>query len=238
MLGVTTAAAMVVGNMIGSGIFVKPGVIAQELGRLSADRAGLGVGRAAVRAGRLVFRRAGGDAAARVGGLYVYLREAYGQAPPFCLAGTRFCSTGRRRPAPFHHLRPFAVSHRRADGWKFGRGALPYWHCCSGRVNIRGVAWVARCRLPRVGVKVGFLVVWWFCCLCSSYRWAARSGRLEHWTEVRAQLTPVRLLVTRFGVVLSAVMWAYNGWHAVGRWPKKIRRPERNIPSALSVELD
>ena len=84
VLGVTTAAAMVVGNTIGSGIFVKPGIIASHLGDFSWIMAAWCVGGVLCILGGLCLAELAGMLP-RAGGLYVYLREAYGPMAGFLL---------------------------------------------------------------------------------------------------------------------------------------------------------
>src|SRR5262245_47737335 len=82
VLGLATATAMVVGNTIGSGIFVKPGIIAQQLGDFPLIMAAWALGGALCILGGLCLA----ELAAMLpsaGGNYVYLREAYGPLAGF-----------------------------------------------------------------------------------------------------------------------------------------------------------
>ena len=87
VLGPRIATAVVVGNVIGSGIFLKPGNIAGEAGQFGVIMSVWLFGGLLCILGGLCFA----ELAAmypRAGGLYVYLREAYGRPVAFLFGWT------------------------------------------------------------------------------------------------------------------------------------------------------
>ena len=89
VLGPVEAFCVVVGSVIGSGIFIVPAEVAHDVPCHRADRPGLDRRRPLQRRRALDAGRAGGDAPAG-GGPYVYLREAYGPLPAFLFGWTEF----------------------------------------------------------------------------------------------------------------------------------------------------
>ena len=88
-LSLRMAVAVVVGNVIGSGIFLKPGGIAADGGSFGLIIGIWVLGGALCVLGALCFA----ELAAmfpRAGGLYVYLREAYGRPVAFLFGWTEF----------------------------------------------------------------------------------------------------------------------------------------------------
>ena len=86
-LGLRIAIAVVVGNVIGSGIFLKPGNIAAESGRFDVIIAVWIFGGSLCLLGGLCFAELA-TMLPQAGGLYVYLREAYGKLPAFLFGWT------------------------------------------------------------------------------------------------------------------------------------------------------
>ena len=88
-LGPVMAIAIVVGNVIGSGIFAKPGRIAFEAGRFDLIMGVWVVGGVLCLLGALCFAELA-TMLPHAGGLYVYLREAYGKLTAFLFGWQEF----------------------------------------------------------------------------------------------------------------------------------------------------
>src|SRR5580693_7282080 len=88
-LGPGMAMAVVVGNVIGSGIYVKPGGIARDAGDFRVILAAWIVGGLICVLGALSLAELG-TMLPTAGGLYVYLREAYGRPIAFLFGWTDF----------------------------------------------------------------------------------------------------------------------------------------------------
>ena len=87
VLGPRIATAVVVGNVIGSGIFLKPGNIAAEAGQFGVIISVWVIGGLLCILGGLCFAELG-TMYPHAGGLYVYLREAYGRPVAFLFGWT------------------------------------------------------------------------------------------------------------------------------------------------------
>ena len=89
VLGPGAALAAVVGNVIGSGIFLKPGIIAAQAGDFSLILAAWVIGGLVCLLGALCFAELA-VTLPQAGGVYVYLREAYGRPVAFLFGWNEF----------------------------------------------------------------------------------------------------------------------------------------------------
>ncbi len=231
-LGVPTGIALVVGAAIGSGIFVKPGVIAHNLGDVRLILLAWSLGGVLALFGGLCFA----ELAAMLphsGGLYAYLREAYGPSVGFLFGWNDVLFN---RPAATGALSVvFVGSLARAIGWQPGDLAQTLTAAAViallAGINIFGAHWGGWMQITTTLVKAGFLGL-----LILLPVLLIPLGRstfsLANWSSVVPVETEESLL-SRFGMVMLAVMWAYNGWHGVTPAAEEIRRPERAIPISL-----
>ena len=141
-LGPGMAIAIVVGNVIGSGIFAKPGRIAAEAGRFDLIIAVWIVGGLLCLLGALCFAELA-TMLPHAGGLYVYLREAYGKLTAFLFGWQEFLFN---RPASTAALSMiFVGSLGIALGFNFGifvtlALAIALQIAAIG-INVAGVLW-------------------------------------------------------------------------------------------------
>lgn len=230
-LGPGMALAIVVGNVIGSGIFLKPGAIAAETGQFSLIITAWIIGGGLCVLGALCFAELA-VMLPRAGGLYVYLREAYGRPVAFLFGWSEFLFG---RPASIGALAvAFTGALGAAGGWKFTAGtgvllalaviAMLAW------VNVMGVIWGGRVQAATTLIKAGFLgllALLPFALLAAGFP-GFDPGNLETTIAPKQPTTQ-----TQFAAAMLAVMWAYNGWHAITPVAEEVRDPTRNIPRAL-----
>ena len=81
-LGLFSGTMLVVGGIIGSGIFLSPSVVAQRVGTAPLTLAAWGIGAVVAIIGGFVYAELGARRP-QAGGTYVYLREAFGTLPAF-----------------------------------------------------------------------------------------------------------------------------------------------------------
>ncbi len=238
VLGPLTATAIVVGTIIGSGVFKKPATIAQ-----SVDESGL-VAIVWVVAGLLVLCGALAYAEIAVlfpktGGNYVFLREGYGRLFGFLWCWVDFWIIRSGSLAALATI--FTESlHDILESYA-GREVLGFWAQRGvtvgvllglGLVNIRGVRWGGGLQVVVTLVKVVSLVgiaVFPFYLL----------GRAADSTVTTANLDPVWPLAWSAGILpglgsaFLGVLWAYHGWQNVAPIAGEVRDPQRNLPIAL-----
>ena len=232
LLGPWMALAIVVGNVIGSGIFLKPGTIAAEAGDFRMVLLAWITGGIVCLLGALCFAELAAMQP-HAGGLYVYLKEAYGNPVAFLFVWNEFLFN---RPASIGAL---AVAFVGALGVATGRTlnsletvllsilliTLLTW------INIRGVLWGGWVQGATTLIKASFLGL----LSILPFTLMLFSSKSVSWTNYSSTLDPsIDLeLGTQFGLVLLSVMWAYNGWHGITPVAEEVQEPERNIPRAL-----
>jgi len=230
-LGPGMALAMVVGNVIGSGIFLKPGAIALDAGQFSLIMTAWVLGGVLCFLGALCFAELA-VMLPRAGGIYVYLREAYGRPVAFLFGWSEFLFG---RPAAIGALAvAFIDALGRTTGWEFETLtsvllaiaviAAMTW------VNVIGVIWGGRVQAATTLVKAGFLAVLALLPILLLQYSPTAFDPANFSTTVEPKETT---LATRFAAAMLAVMWAYNGWHAITPVAEEVRQPRRNIPLAL-----
>ncbi len=237
-----SATALVVSNMIGTGIFATTGFLAQDLGRPSLVLAVWLVGGVVAIAGCLSYAELGINFP-RSGGEYVYLREAWGPLWGF-LSGWISFFAGFSAPIAAGALAiseyvstffpPLAVSRHR----EFLGVSFPWLDLSPGRlvalgviaffsfVNVLGVRGAARLQNLLTALKLGVLAVFLALAFTVGHGdW----GNLE----LAAQRTSLHGLGLQFAVSLTFVMFAYSGWNAAAYVAEEMRTPERTLPRAL-----
>jgi APA family basic amino acid/polyamine antiporter len=228
-LGPWMAIAVVVGNVIGSGIFLKPGNIAAESGNFGLIMGVWAFGGLLCILGALCFAELA-TMLPHAGGLYVYVRKAYGDLPAFLYAWTELFVA---RPASLGAL-AMAFVGSLTLGWT---ASLPTQMALAvglvvsmAWVNILGVLWGGRLQLLTTIVKAGFLAL----VALSPLLLTPWSGWQVDVTNYQSTDIPSQAgLAAQIGAILLAVMWAYNGWEGVTTLAEEVREPQRNIPLAL-----
>ena len=153
-LGLSMGLVIVVGNVIGSGIFLKPGAIAAEAGQFGLIMSVWLFGGVLCILGALCFAELA-TMLPRAGGLYVYLRGAYGQPVAFLFGWMELLLS---RPAALGALSAaFIGSLTLALDWRISRltelvlvliliGGMAW-------VNIVGVIWGGRVQMVTTLIK-------------------------------------------------------------------------------------
>ena len=243
-LGFFSATALVVSNMIGTGIFTSTGFMAGDLGDARLILALWGVGALFALAGALTYSELGINFPSS-GGEYVYLTRAYGPTWGFMTGWVSFFA-GFSAPiaaaalAFSDYLGYFFPSLQVARAsYTIGTGALSLTlgggqlMACAlivafTTLNCFGVARVAKVQNVLTATKV--LVIVGFVTL----GFLAGTGRWEHFYEPAVR-TATTTLPAQFVVSLVWVMVGYSGWNAATYVAEELRRPERTLPAALAV---
>ncbi|MBC8074279.1 MAG: amino acid permease [Deltaproteobacteria bacterium] len=231
-IGPWSAAAVVVGSTIGSGIFRTPADIAGKVESLGAFVAVWLIGAVIALCGALSYAELSAMMP-RTGGIYVYLREAFGRLTAFLFGWAELLVL---RPAAYG-----AIAVTCADyAWRlFGAdGGVVVLLGLSGAqltaavlivvvgvANIRAVSLGAAIQNVSTLLKMSALLA-----LCGlGARWAFAG----HATLVSAGAPQDGSPVAAFGLAMVAVMWAYDGWSDVGFVSGEVRDPQRNLPRAF-----
>jgi len=237
----TRALAIVVANMIGTGIFTTTGFLAGDLGRPSLVLGIWAAGALVALAGCLCYAELGINFP-RSGGEYVYLREAWGPAWGF-LSGWISFFAGFSAPVAAaalafseymsHFFAPFSVSSSTGISLGFFRLHAGYgqWLAIAvitafAAINILGLRLAANLQNVLTSLKLGVLLT--FLVLAFS----VGKGSLAHFSLPAAR-TSAHSLGAQFAVSLIFVMFAYSGWNAATYVAEEMKTPERTLPAAL-----
>lgn len=238
------AVTVVVGSIIGSGIFLKASSVAEGLNSFAPIMAIWIIVGLVTLCGALALA----ELAAMLphaGGPYVYLREAYGRLPAFLWGWTEFWiirtgSLGALACATVIYANKLCEASE-AYGW------LPPWlaehvplsHNVQGfislllilivsLINVIGTRWAAWVQNVTSVVKVAFLC---FLIIAPFVLLKADTGNLQPMWPKDWGVAFWRAM----GIAMIAVFWPYDGWINIGPVAEEIREPQRNVPFALTI---
>ena len=221
-LGVWSAAAAAVGLTIGSGIFRVPSIIAAETGSVGASSLVWLLGGLISLCGALTLA----ELAAmfpRAGGLYVYLREAYGPLAAFLFGWSWFFIRSAVSAGTalifVAYLRTFVPLDDAA-----GRAVAVALIVLVGAANYRSVRLGALVQNVSTVGKVGAILL---AAVAIFALGEVQGGSLAQ------PLVFAPSSWGGFGVALIAVLFAYDGWIAATLVAGEVRDPGRSLPRAL-----
>jgi amino acid transporter len=235
-LGIIGAASIVVGSIIGTGIFLVPSSIARQVDSVGLVFAVWIVGGLLSLAGALSYAELGA-ALPQAGGEYVFLRRAYGPLWGFLYGWEAFVigKTGS--------IATIATAFAVFLGYFFemlnqvwlGGGAFSL----TGAQIISLAAIIGLTVVNYLGIIVGGAVQTLFTLLKVAVILAlvvlGFSIGGGSWSNFSPFFAAPKGLDTfsAFGVALVAALWAYDGWNNLTMVGAEVRDPERNIPRAL-----
>jgi len=227
-LGLLDATALVIGIVIGSGIFVLPNLIARNLPSPGAILAVWIVSGVLSFFGGLAYAELGGMMPA-TGGQYVYLREAYGPLCAFVCGWTFMLAVLSGGSAWL------AVTFSIYAGY-----FVPLTPVTAKIVSITLIAVLSA--VNYIGVREGAWVQRTFTCLKIAALLILigaaflSPGGTDHrlsWSVFPAP--PVTL--ANFGVAMAACLLAYNGWSYVSFVAGEVKDPQRNLLRSLAIGM-
>ena len=224
----TDLTLLLVGTVIGSGIFLVPGAVLEN----SAGHLGLALvvwlaGGVLSLVGALTYGELGAMNP-EAGGLYVYIRDAFGRLAAFLYGWTLFfvISSGSLATlavaftsyaGQFVDLTPFAA-----------RVTTIVVIAVIAAVNIVGTRRSANLQNVTTALKVGALLV------MSAVLLAKGSGLGPALREPWPDVTSGALLAS-LGTAMIGVLWAYEGWQYVTFSAGEALNPQKTFPRALAV---
>ena len=235
ILGLFDATMIVVGSIIGSGIFLKVGNVDKALqayGFLPILGVWVGVGLVTL-CGSLALAELGAMYP-HAGGPYLYLREAYGRLPAFLWGWTEFWvvrtgSVGALACATviyFNELVPLPVWGQAglAVGIVLGLSAINMFSTRWG-ATVQNIATVTKV------VFLGGLIV-----LPYAMSQVEPTNLQPMWNDAAGGTSSLSFWKA-IGVAMIAVLWPYDGWINLGPVAEEIKEPQRNVPRALALGL-
>ena len=239
-LGVWSAAAIVVGTVIGSGIFLVPNTMVKNVGTPGMVFAVWIFGGILTLFGALSYAELAA-ALPEAGGEYVYLREAYGPLWGYIYAWTQFgvaksgsiatLATGffiylanfRPELQNIWMVVPLPLGHQLEIRYGQLLGMLVI--ALLALINYFGVKIGGNVQVAVTIVKVGLIAAIIVIGLGSGH------GAISNFQTA----IPAPGGVGGFFAALVAALWAYDGWNNVTMVASEITRPQRNLPLALIV---
>lgn len=235
VLGLFDATMIVVGSIIGSGIFLKVGAVdsaLQPYGFGVIIGTWLVVGLITL-CGSLALAELGAMFP-QAGGPYLYIREAYGKLPAFLWGWAEFWvvrtgSVGALSCATvlyFNEIIPLTPVGQTvmAIAIVVGLSAVNMFSTRAG-AGVQSVATVA---------KVTFLAA--LIILPFVFRKADPANLSPWWTLPNDYQSTVSFWKA-LGIAMVAVLWPYDGWINLGPVAEDIRNPQRNVPRAMAIGL-
>ncbi|RLS72856.1 MAG: amino acid permease, partial [Planctomycetota bacterium] len=235
VLGLFDAIMIVVGSIIGSGIFLKVSSIDSALepyGFLAIIGTWLFVGIITL-CGSLALAELGAMFP-HAGGPYLYIREAYGRLPAFLWGWTEFWvvrtgSVGALACATvlyFNQVVPLSPVGQTSMAVLIIAG-LAIVNLFSTRAGalVQGTATVS---------KVAFLVA--LIVLPFLFR-SVDTANLQPMFQMPDQPGAAMGFLKALGIAMVAVLWPYDGWINLGPVAEDIKDPRRNVPRAMAIGL-
>ncbi len=221
-LSIFDSAAIVVGTVIGSAVFIVPSSVAQNLETVPSFLSVWVFTGLLSFFGALAYAELGAMMPS-TGGQYVFLREAYGPLPAF-LCGWAFflviqSGSIATLAAGFSIYLSYFVPLP-AVGARLVSVALIL---ALTFVNYRGVRQGAAVQKTFTLLKLAGIAI-----LVASVLFATREA-------APAGASPAPFTFRQFGVAMIACLWAYEGWYCISFVAGEVKNPQRNIPLALAL---
>lgn len=224
-LGLFSATMVVVGGIIGAGIFLNPAIVAQRTGSGTLTLAVWGLGGAIALAGAFIFGELG-HRKPEAGGGYVYLRDAFGALPAFLYAWAL--------------LLVIATGAIAAVAVTFASYAAPMLGIPEGYRRELGVgAIMVLSIINYLGVKPGAITQNVFTLLkllalaaliITGLLLAGAGG------EIPATAAPARgPLLFAIGTALVPVLFSFGGWQQANFIAEEVIDAPRTLPRALGL---
>ncbi len=229
VLGLFDGTTIVIGSIIGSGIFLSVKGPAQAFGNywmIISFWIGAGI---VTLLGSLVLAELAAMMP-RAGGPYVYLKEAFGPKAAFLWGWTEFTvvRTGSLGALScgtviyLNELIPMSMGMQEAMAILIIVGL--------SAINVIQTRWGAGVQNLTTVVKTLFLL------MVIMVPWLVGNNGAEN-LQSTAPGTVNTSFFAAFGATLVAVLWAYDGWVNIAPVAEEIKRPERNVPLALGFGL-
>ena len=229
-LGTFSGTMLVVGGIIGAGIFLSPAVVAQRVGAASLTLGAWGLGAVVAIIGGFVYAELGARRPL-AGGTYIYLRDAFGPLPAFLYGWALFlviatgaiaavAMTGASYLATLLSLdasmvRPLAI------------GLIAVLTI----LNILGVRIGATTGNVLTVLKLGAIAVLVFAALLLSPSHAPPVSAAPAVPLIVP--TGSMAIVLAMGAALVPVLFSYGGWQQTNAVAEELIDPARTLPRAL-----
>lgn len=237
---------LVIGAVIGSGIFMTTGFIAEYLPSPGLILIVWLVGGFIALSGALSFAELGAMFP-KAGGQYIYIREAYGPWAGFFYGWGFFwfimCGGIAALAVAFAEYLGYFVPFLSTQSYLFQLNVMGLSYSLSTGQLVAVASILILSGVNYFGVKSGIVVqnIFTFLRLASvvaiivlGLTLGKKSG-IMNYNQLFSGGSGFSLLDTLkfFGLALIAVLWTYDGWYSANCTAEEIKKPERNIPLGL-----
>ena len=236
------ATSLVVGVIIGTGIFLKAASMAQAVGSPGLVLGAWVAAGLVAMLGALCFAELGA-LLPQAGGEYVYLRAAYGEVAGFLFACNAFVLNGAAVAAYGAAVAIFVSDIHRFDArwyqhtlhllgltWTFELGARQLIAvgviAVFAAINCLGVMLGGRVQAALTAIKAAAILL-----VAGGVFAFSDTG---DWSNLRASPeSSGHGGLAGFGGAMFAALWAYSGWQFLPMAAGEVREPQRNLPRAI-----
>jgi basic amino acid/polyamine antiporter, APA family len=244
-LGVVSATALVVSNIIGVGIFTSTGFLAADLGDPTLVLLIWIAGALCAMAGAFCYSELGVNFPSS-GGEYVYLTRAFGPTWGFMTGWLSFVA-GFAAPIATNALACaaylsyfFPAWKDRKNAWVFGSD--PYFVEIGGPqifgvilvllftvLNIVGLRWSAKVQNFLTGTKLVVIISFIVLGL------TVGNGDWGNFSQTIPRADPSTAISAQFALSLFWIYVSYSGWNAATYVAEELKNPARTLPLALAL---
>jgi APA family basic amino acid/polyamine antiporter len=221
-LGLFDAVMVVMGGIVGSGIFMNPYVVARQVHTPTLILGAWVLGGAIAVGGAFIWAELA-STLPEVGGQYAYLREAYHPAIAFLYGWVLLLviETGGMAAVTITFARYFIeLTGMHAQDWLVGATALSILTL----INCLGVKTGGRTQSVLMVMKIVAIAGLVFAGLAFAGSHAPTTTAAERASSLAS-----------FGAAMVPVLFAYGGWQTANFIAAEIKQPEQNLPRALLI---
>jgi APA family basic amino acid/polyamine antiporter len=230
-LGLKDAIALVVGTIIGTGIFLKAAIMSQLAGSIGAVMMAWVVAALLSLLGALCYAELG-SRMPESGGEYVFLKKGWHPSVGFLYGWTRFWIGS-----------PSAISAYAAGSAAFASGFMNVDLVGGKTIFAVGLVWIftiINCLHVTFGggvqialtvLKIGLIIF-----IAAGVFLFSPAGDWSHFTS-GTPLSWEHLASPEFGAAVLAALWAFDGWNNMPMAAAEIRNGQRNVPRALIMGI-
>lgn len=226
-LNLTDALAIVIGTIIGTGIFLKTGTMTQLLGSPYWVMAAWIVGGLLSMTGALAYAELG-SMMPEAGGEYVYLREGWDDLTAFLYGWMRFWIASPGSIAAYAVGAMTFMSGMMDLSMVGGRtGAALLAIAFFSALNCLSVAFGGRLNSIMTAIKILTLIV-----IAGGILFFGEAGSFLNVTTEAPNYSGFAGW-SAFGSALLGALWAYDGWNNLSMVAGEIKDPKKNVPLSL-----
>ena len=245
-LNLLDSTSLVIGAVIGSGIFMTAGFIADYLPSPGLMLIVWLVGGLITTSGALSFAELGAMFP-KAGGQYIYIREAYGPWAGFFFGWGFFwfimCGGIATLGVAFAEFVGYFIPALSTQSYIFQLNVLGSSYSLSTGQLVAVGSILVLSGVNYFGIKTGVIIqnIFTFLRLASVAAFVilgltlGKKAGITNFGQIFSVETGLSFdtLMSLFGLALIAVLWTYDGWYSPTCTAEEIKKPERNLPLSL-----